>query len=130
MFSPFQVPPLETSYPIPPPSASMRVLPYLPTHSHLSSHTAIPLYWGIKHPQAQGPLFPLISNKAILCQHHGSLHVYSLVGGPVPRSLGVGRNSGPLTLLLPPWGCKALQLLQSLPQLLHRGPCTQSNGWL
>ena len=58
-------------------------------------------------PQARGSLFPLMSNKAILCyicgQHHGLLHVYSLVGGSVPRSSGW---SGLLTLLLPPWDCK------------------------
>jgi hypothetical protein len=35
-----------------------------------------------------------------------------------------------LTLLFLPWGCKHPQLLQSLLQLLHWGPCVQSNGWL
>jgi hypothetical protein len=35
-----------------------------------------------------------------------------------------------LTLLLPPQDCKPPQLLQSLLQLLHPGPCTQSDGWL
>jgi hypothetical protein len=42
-------------------------------------------------------------NKVILChmcgQSHGSLHVYSLVGGPVPRG---SRRSGQLTWLLSP----------------------------
>ena len=44
----------------------------------------IPLHWGIKQPQAQGLLLPLMSKKAIFChiygQCHGSLLVYSLVG--------------------------------------------------
>ena len=82
----------------------------------------IPLHWVIKHPQAQGPLLPLMSNKAILChicsQSYGSLHVYSLVVGPVTRSSGV---TGLLTLLLPIRGGKPPQLLQSLLQLLHQG---------
>jgi hypothetical protein len=72
-----------------------------------------------------------MSNKAILChkcvQSHGSLQVYFLVGGPVPGSSG---GSGLLTLLLFLWGCKPPLLLQSLLQLLHRGPSVQSNGWL
>ena len=100
-------------------------------HLLLPFHFDIPLHWGIKHPQAQGSLLPLMSNKAILCHicgwSHGSLHVYSSVGGPVSGSL---RESGQLTLLLPPWGCKTPQLLQSLLQLLPQGLCSQSNGWL
>ena len=128
MFYPFQVSPSETPYPIPPPSASMRVLP----HPLLSSRHSIPLHWGIKHPQAQGSLLPLMSNKtpstATLCRRsHGSLHGYSLVGGPVP---GSSRGSGRLTLLLFSGCYNPHQLLQSLLQLLHRGPCAQSNGWL
>jgi hypothetical protein len=79
-------------------------------------------------PHAQGPLLPLISNKIIchICgQRHGSLHVYSLVGGPDP---GSSRGSGLLILLLS-WGCKPPQLLQSLLQLLHLGP-SSSIQWL
>ena len=37
MLSPFLISPLETSYPIPPPCASMGALPLPPTHSHLTS---------------------------------------------------------------------------------------------
>jgi hypothetical protein len=81
MFSPFQVFPSETPYPTPPP-ASMRVLP---THPFLSSCPGMPLHCCIEHPQAQEPLLPLMSNKAILChicgQCYGSLLVYTLVGG-------------------------------------------------
>jgi hypothetical protein len=43
-------------------SASMRVLPPL---THLP--TLVLSHWGIEHPQAQGPLLPLMINKAILC---------------------------------------------------------------
>jgi hypothetical protein len=74
-----------------------------------------PLHWDIQHTQVQGSLLPQMSNKVILChicgQHHRPLHVYSLVGDPVPRSSGM---SGQLSLLLPPCGCKLPQLLQSL----------------
>jgi hypothetical protein len=73
-----------------------------PTHRLLPSHPGIPLHWGIEPLQDQEPFLPLMSNKAILCHicswSHGSLHVYSLVGGPVPRSSG---GSSRLTLLLP-----------------------------
>jgi hypothetical protein len=53
-----------------------------PTHSHPPSpHPGILLYCGIEHPQARGPLLPLMSNKVIFChirgQRHGLLHVYS-----------------------------------------------------
>ena len=93
------------------------------THRLLLSHPGIPLHWGIKHPQAQGPLLQLISNKPIHChirgQSHGYLHVYSLVVGPVPSS---SWGSGLLTRLLPAWGCKSPQLLQSLLILLYQNP--------
>jgi hypothetical protein len=59
-----------------------------PTNPLPSSHPGIPLHWGIEHPQVQGPLLPLMSNKAILCHINGQGHVYSLAGGPVPRSSG------------------------------------------
>ena len=53
MLSPFLVSPMETPYPILPPSASMRVLPHPPTH--LSPHyPSIPLCWGIKPSHDQG----------------------------------------------------------------------------
>jgi len=71
--------------------------PPLPPH-----HPGIPLHWGIKPPQNQGPLLPLMPDKAILgyiCSwSHGFLHVYSLVGGLVPGSSGVGSGS-PLIFL-------------------------------
>jgi hypothetical protein len=74
---------------------------------------SILLHWGIEPTQDQESLLPLIPNKAILCQicgwSHGSLHVYSLVGGLVP---GSSRGSDWLILFFL-WGCKPLQLLQS-----------------
>jgi hypothetical protein len=63
--------------------------PYLPP---LPSR--VPLHWGNNPPQDQMPLLPSMPNKAILyciCSwSHGPIHVYSLVGGLVPGSLGVG----------------------------------------
>jgi hypothetical protein len=94
MLSSFPIPPsaLETSYPIPPPPASMRVYPHLPTHPLLPPCPHIPLHWGIESSQDQGPLLPLMFDKAILCYiycwSHGSLLVYSLVGGLDPGSSG------------------------------------------
>ena len=84
MLSSLPVSPPEIPYPIFPPTASMKVLPNPPTHSLLPSCPGIPLHWGIKPSQDQGPLLSLMSNKAILCYicgwSHGSLHVYSFVG--------------------------------------------------
>ena len=76
----------------------------------------------------QRPFLTLMSNKPILC-HICPMgpSISTLVGSPGPRSY-IG--SGLLTLLLPPWGCKPPQLLQSLFQLFQPGPHTQYNGWL
>jgi hypothetical protein len=78
-----------------------------PTHLLPPPRLRIPLQWVIKPSQDQGPLLPLMSNKANLCYicnwSHGSLHVYTLVGGLVPGSSG---GSGWLTLLFFLWGCK------------------------
>jgi len=112
MLPPFPVSPLETSNAFSSSPTSMRVLP--PTHSLPLPHPGIPLHYSIAPSQDQGPLLPLMPDKAILhyiCSwSHGSLHVYSLVGGLVPGSSYV---SGWLILLLFLWGCKAPQLPQS-----------------
>jgi hypothetical protein len=59
----------------------------LATHPLLSSCPGTPLLWAIEYSQAQGPLLPQISNKAILChicsRSDGSLQVYTLVSGPM-----------------------------------------------
>lgn len=92
--------PPETSYPIPPPPASKRVLPtHLPTPAFLSWHSPT---LGHRTLQAQELFLPVMS-KAILCHiwglSHGSLHVFSSMGGPVP---GSSRGSGCFILLLLP----------------------------
>jgi hypothetical protein len=64
--------------PLPP--ASMRVLPYLPTHPLLPHCPSIPLLRGIKPPQGQGLPLSLMPDKAVLCYicswNPGPLHVY------------------------------------------------------
>jgi hypothetical protein len=67
MLSPFSISPPQPPYPMPPPPASMRVFPHLPTHPLSSPHPGIPLHWGIKLSQDQGPLLPLMPDKAIFC---------------------------------------------------------------
>ena len=71
------------------------------THPFPPPYPVIPLHWGIEPSRDQGPLLPLMPNKAILCYIcgwcHGSLHM--LVGGSVSRSSGVGEGSGWLILL-------------------------------
>jgi hypothetical protein len=95
-------------------------------------HPGIPLYWGIEPSQDQGLLFPLMPYKAILCYicgwSHGSLHVYSLVGGLVPGSsgevwlvdivvlpMGLQTPSAPsvLSLTIPLWTLCSVQSLAS-----------------
>jgi hypothetical protein len=126
MFSPVQVSSSETPLSHSPPPSSM-VLFHPPSLILLSWQSSA---LGHRIPQAQRPLLPLMSIKTILyhiCgQCHGSPHVYSLVVGPVPRS---SKGIGLLTMLLPPWGCKLTQLLQSLLQLLNWGP-PSSVQWL
>jgi hypothetical protein len=62
----------------------------------------------------------LMFNKAILrymCSwSHGSLHVYSLVGGLVPVSF---EGTGWFILLFLLWGCKDIQLLEFFLWLLQ-----------
>jgi hypothetical protein len=73
----------------------------------------IPLHCGIEPSQGQGPLLPLIPDKAILWYIYGwsleSLHVYSLVDGLVPGRSG---GTGWFILLFLLWGCKLLQFLE------------------
>jgi hypothetical protein len=93
---PFPCIPSRIPYPIVLLPDPMRVLTYLPTHSHLPA-LAFP-------SQKQGPFLPLMSNKAILCyicsRNHGSLIVYTLVSGLVPAS---SWESGLLLLLFFLW---------------------------
>jgi hypothetical protein len=91
----------------------MRV--HAPTHPLQPYHLGNPLHWVIKPSQDQRPLLPLMSHKAILCYKcgwsHGTLQLYSLVGGLVPGSSGGG--SGSLILLLQP--LQVLQFFSTLP---------------
>jgi hypothetical protein len=85
---------------------------FSPTCPLLPPCPCIPLHWGIKPSWDQGPLLPLMPDKAtILCyiygKSHGSLNVYSLVSGFDPG------NSGWLILLFFLRGCRPFQLLQS-----------------
>ena len=111
MLSPFQVFQPKISYLIAPAPglASMTVFP----HQHPHPHLGIPLHWGIKTSQDQGPLLPSMYNKAILYYICGWSHM-SLVGEFVPGS-SVG--SGWLILLFFLWVCKPLQLLSLTPPL-------------
>jgi hypothetical protein len=88
--------PSEILYPIPVP---LLLWGCSPVHPLPPPHPLIHLHWGIEPSQDQGPLIPLMPDKAILCYIcswcHGFLHVYSLVGGLVPGS------SGGIWLVLP-----------------------------
>jgi hypothetical protein len=63
VLSPFLVSPLQTPYSISLYPASMRVLTS-PTHALQPHCPSIPLHWGIKPSQDQGPLLPLMPDKA------------------------------------------------------------------
>jgi hypothetical protein len=88
MISPFLATPSQTSHLIPLLSPPLYLYEsVLPTHPLPPHCLSIPLHWGIKPTQDQGPPLPLMSDKAILCYiciwSHGPFHVYSLVGGLV-----------------------------------------------
>ena len=86
MSSPFSIFPPETSYPIPPPPASMRVCPHLTTHTRLPSAVEFPYTGASSHHRDQGPLLPLMPN--IFGWSHGSFYMYSLAGGLDPGIFG------------------------------------------
>ena len=89
MLTPFLLSPLEIPYPISPPLCFSADVPQA-THPILTSCPGIPLQWGIQPSQDQGPLLPLMPNKAIICYiccwGHGYVHLYSLICGLVPGS--------------------------------------------
>ena len=47
-----------------------------PAHPFLPYRSTIPSHWGIKSPQHQGSLLPLMPDKAVLC------YIYSRIHGP------------------------------------------------
>jgi hypothetical protein len=108
------------------PFVSMWVLPHSPTLSCPTSH--FPLQRGIKPPQDQEPLFPLLSGKTILCLLclwiHGSLPVYFLVDGLVPGSTEFSSQQ----MLLFLWCCNPPLPLQSVHELPHWGPWDLGNN--
>jgi hypothetical protein len=130
ILSPFPVSPLKIplSHPL---SACYYEGLHPPTHPVPPPHSGIPLHWGIELSKDQGPLLPLMTDKAILCYRfgwsHGTLLLYSLVGSLVSGSSGVWLADIVVFFL---WGCKLLKLLQSFLSLLHWKPHAQSNGWL
>jgi hypothetical protein len=89
---PFPGFPSANPYPMPPAPFFYEGTPP-PTYPLLTHHPSIPLCWGIKPAQDQGPLFSLMPGKAILCYicswSHESFNVYSLVCCLVPESSGV-----------------------------------------
>ena len=67
MLFPFPVLLPQTPYPIPVPPAFMRVLSNPPTHSHLTALAFHYTHWDTGPSQDQGPLLPLMPDKAIIC---------------------------------------------------------------
>jgi hypothetical protein len=102
---------------VPPPPAFKRVLPQLPTPS--SWHSPTLGHWAFTGPRA---FLTLMSNKATLSSYacswnHGSLYVYSLVGGLVTGSSGRG-VVWLVDIIVPPMGLQTL----SAPSVLSLTP--------
>lgn len=81
----FLISPLQHPYLIPP-------APFFYEGALPSTHCpSIALLWGIMSPQEQGPPLLLMPDKATFCYisswSHGSLHMYSLIGGLVLGAL-------------------------------------------
>jgi hypothetical protein len=93
----------------------------LSTHPLLPPRPEIPLHWAIETSQDQGLLLPLMLKKALLCNicswSHGSLHVYSLVGGLVSGRSG-SRGVLLLDIVVLPMGLQT----PSVPPVLSRFP--------
>jgi hypothetical protein len=115
--------------PIPQPSSPPFTLPLWgcsPTHP---PSPAAPLQHPpvLGHETSTGSRASPHIDKAILCYlciwSHGSLPIYSLIGGLVPGSTGWSDQ----LMLLFPWGCNPPQLLQPFRQLPHQG---SSVWWL
>ena len=117
MLSRFLVSLLKTPYPISP----LLLLANPPTPISLSWHSST---------LDEGTLLPWMYNKAIFCYiciwSHGSLHVYSLVGGLVLGALGVG--TGWFILLFFIWGPNPFSFVSPSPNFSIGFPC--SVWWL
>jgi hypothetical protein len=111
-----------------PPPTSMRVLTHPPTYSCLPT-LAFP-YTGVSntfrpkgcssHWHPTRPSFATYADRAM------GPSIFSL--WLVVQSLGAQGDLAGWHCCSPPWYCKPPQLLQSLLQLLHRGPHLQSNN--
>jgi hypothetical protein len=113
LLSPFLVPPPQAPHPLLPP-ISRRVLPHLPTQSCLSG-LAFPYFRSSCFQRIKGLLSQWCQKRQSSATYSSGAvgnPVYSMVGGLVP---GSSEESSWLTLLFFLWGCKPLQLLQSLP---------------
>jgi hypothetical protein len=125
MLSPFPVSLPLALYSLLPPPASMRVLPYPPTHPLLPLWPWVLISWVIKPPHVQGSPLLVMPDNAILCYITSLSHeypsVYSLVGGLVPGRFG-GGGSVWLILLFFLWGCTFLALTSPLASL-HSVQC-------
>ena len=110
----------------PPHSASMRVLPHPPISAFQSWHSPT-----LGHRTPKGPRAAPSTDV-----QQGHPLPQTRPEPWVPPCVLFGWWSSPWELLgvwpvdtvAPPWGCKPPQLLQSFIQLLHWGPCDQSNG--
>jgi hypothetical protein len=102
-----------------------------PTNTLPPPCPGIPLHLGIKPSYDQGILVTLIPDKAILCYIgswiHGSLHVYSLVGGLV---LGRSGQSYWLILVFFLWVANPFSSFSPLSNSSIGDHSAQSNGWL
>jgi hypothetical protein len=119
----FPASPQKSSYLIPPLLLLWGCFPIHPsTPTFLLFFT---LHWGIEPSQDQGPLFPLMQNKGILSYilrwSHGSLHLYSFIGGLVPGILG-GGAFWLVDIIVLPMGLQTLLAPSVLLQLLYWGP--------
>jgi hypothetical protein len=117
-----------------PSPSTKRVLPHPFTYSQIPT-LAFP-YTGAsstlrapsEHPQGQGLLFPLMSNRPSSATYvAGAMGPSICTIWLVIQSLGVPGKFWLVDIVEPPWGCKPPQLLQSLLQLFDQGPHNQSN---
>jgi hypothetical protein len=113
----FPIPIFPSTNPLfPPTSPCLCEVAPLPAHPLLPQWPSVSLSSVIKPPQDLSAPLPLMPDKVILCKihnlSHGSLYVYSLVGGLLPGSFGV---SDWLILLFLLWVCKPLSSYSTCP---------------
>jgi hypothetical protein len=100
MFNPFLVSPLKNPLPLSPPTSTCS-----PTHPLPLPGAGIPQHWGIEPSQNEGPLLPLMTDKAILC--------YIAVGAMSPTMCNfwlVVYSLGALGVLVSSYDCSSYGL--------------------